>query len=183
VELARCAYSLEGDPVIVEIGSFLGCSTVLLAGARKLRGTGTVHAVDPFNGGGDEFSIPVYQAIYDGLADGPREAFEANILRAELGGYVSVHQQTGVDAASGWTTPIHMLFLDGDHSYQVVRPTYQSWIPFLQPGGIIAVHNSSPRSYHKDHDGSMRLVREVIQPSAFSEIRCIGTTTFARRNG
>ena len=32
-----------------QIGSFLGCSTVLLAGARRLRGSGRVHAVDPFD--------------------------------------------------------------------------------------------------------------------------------------
>jgi hypothetical protein len=36
---------------------------VLLAGARTLRGSGTVHCVDPFDGLGDAFSVRVDQRL------------------------------------------------------------------------------------------------------------------------
>ena len=57
VALAKLAYRLPRNAVIVEIGSFLGSGAVLLAGARKLRGSGRVHCVDPFNGSGDSYSV------------------------------------------------------------------------------------------------------------------------------
>jgi len=183
VELARCAWSLGGEAVIVEIGAFLGCSTVLLAGARKLRGSGSVHTIDPFDATGDSFSTPIYRAIYDRLDTGGAQAFEANVNRAGVGNYVTVHQSTANEAASAWASPVDMLFLDGDHSREGARSTYESWIPFLLPGGMLAVHNSKPRSYGKDHDGSRLLVREHIHPPEYSEIRCVGSTTFARRTG
>src|SRR4029453_10169501 len=46
-ELARASFSLSRDAIIVEIGAFLGCCTVLLAGARCVAGSGKVHSVDP----------------------------------------------------------------------------------------------------------------------------------------
>ena len=61
--LAARAHALDDDACIVEIGSFLGSGSVLLAGARKLQGSGKVHCVDPFDGSGDDFSVPHYQAI------------------------------------------------------------------------------------------------------------------------
>src|SRR5262249_5621673 len=63
VALARCAYALPGSPTVVEVGSFLGASALLLAGARRLRGRGVVHCVDSFDGRGDTFSTPIYRAI------------------------------------------------------------------------------------------------------------------------
>jgi predicted O-methyltransferase YrrM len=53
IELALAARSLPVGATIVEIGSFLGSSAVLLAGARKVAGSGMVHCVDPFDGSGD----------------------------------------------------------------------------------------------------------------------------------
>src|SRR5262249_55192493 len=63
--LARPSRALPQDAVIVEIGSFLGRSAVVLAGARKLRGSGKVHCVDPFDASGDAFSVPIYREIRD----------------------------------------------------------------------------------------------------------------------
>jgi MMP 1-O-methyltransferase len=181
--LARAAHGLGQGAVIVEIGSFLGRSTVLLAGSRKLRGSGLVHAIDPFDASGDSFSRPVYRSIQELRHTPLRRAFEENIERAGVTPWVMVHEGTGVQIAGTWAAPVDMLFLDGDHSYAGVRPTYESWIPFLVPGGLIAVHNSSPRSYQKDHDGSMRLVAESIHPPEFCSVHCVGSTTFAVKAG
>ena len=59
VALARASESLPNGAVIVEIGAFLGCSAVLLAGARKLRGSGKVPCIDPFDASGDAISVPI----------------------------------------------------------------------------------------------------------------------------
>src|SRR5207253_1191645 len=108
VALARQAYALAPGPTIVEVGSFLGCSTVLLAGARKLRGSGRVHAVDPFDASGDAYSAPFYAAIAGRDRSTLRERFEANLRRAGVSAWVDVHQGGAEQVAVGWSTPIDL---------------------------------------------------------------------------
>jgi len=180
--LARASYASPDEAVIVEIGSFLGCSTILLAGARKLRGSGKVHCVDAFDTSGDAFSVPIYRAHQDSLPVSLRKRFDENIRLTGLTEWVEVHQGRDSDIASGWKSPIDLLFMDGDHSVEEARQTYQAWSRFLKSGGVIAIHNSrNDVPYAEGHDGSMRLVAEAIRPPRYADIHCIGTTTFARR--
>jgi predicted O-methyltransferase YrrM len=180
--LARVAYDLPPDAVIVEIGSFLGASCVLLAGARKLRGSGKVHCVDPFDLSGDRVSIPHYGAII--MAFGgrpPRELFDENIGDAGLADWVEVHQGRAQEMAVGWSAPIDLLFLDGDQSPAGARAAFEAWSPWLKQGGVIALHNSNPRDYAQEHDGHYRIVVREIRPPRYVDRRVIGTTTFARK--
>ena len=181
VELARVARSLPAGAAIVEVGAFLGGSAVLLAGARKLSGSGKVHCVDPFDASGDAFSVPVYRAIERGLGGSLRRQFDDNIRRAGLSDWVETHQGTAAEIAAGWRQPIDMLFLDGDQSPAGARLAYERWAPFLRRGGIIALHNSRSGSYDDGHDGHRRLVVEAIRPPEYDDVRCVGTTTFARK--
>lgn len=77
VALARASQSLAEGAVVVEIGSLLGSFAVLLADARKLRGSGKVHCIDPFDASGDAFSEPIYQAIHNSLTGSLRLCFDA----------------------------------------------------------------------------------------------------------
>ena len=180
--LAQMAYSLEGDAVIVEIGSFFGSSTVFLAGSRKLKGAGKVHCVDPFDGSGDSYSVPHYESIIVAFgARSPGEHFEKNIGSAGLSDWVEVHQGTAEEIATAWTTPIDLLILDGDQSPAGVRAAYEGWSPWLKPGGVIALHNSSPREYGAEHDGHFLVATKEIQPPRYIERRLVGSITFARK--
>jgi MMP 1-O-methyltransferase len=181
-ELARASFSLTGDVIIVEIGAFLGCCTVLLAGARCVQGSGEVHSVDPFDGSGDAFSVPYYQDIVASLGDGSlKDHFEANIRRAGLSGWVHVHQGRAAEVATTWERPIDLLLFDGDQSPCGAREAFDSWLPFLKPGGIIVLRNTKPREYAEGHDGHRRLVVEQIFPPRFIDVRLVGSTTFARK--
>jgi predicted O-methyltransferase YrrM len=182
VELARASHSLPDGAVIVEVGSFLGCSSVLLAGGRKVRGSGRVHCIDPFDASGDDFSVPVYTRIQEGLGTSLREQFDRNIRRAGLEDWVEVHQGTAEEVARTWSGPVDLLFLDGDQSYEAVHAAYASWAPFVRSGGTIAVHNTDPsRPQHESHDGSIRLVNEFLRPPAYADVRRVDSITFARK--
>jgi len=87
------------------------------------------------------------------------------------------------EVALGWTASIDMLTLGGGQSPPGAHVAYESWKPFLKRGGIIAVHNSSPREYAPTHDGNRRIVVEEIRPPAYTDIRLVVHTTFARRSG
>ncbi len=175
------AYHLPDDALIVEIGVFLGRSTLVTAGARKMRGSGKVVAIDPFDASGDEFSVPVYQQIERGLKRSLKEQFLDNIRSARLESYVLACVGTAESAVESQTELIDMLILDGDQSPQGARSAYEAWIPFLKSGGILVVHNSADRAYEKGHDGHRRLIVESVKSPDFEDVHCVRMTTFARK--
>lgn len=181
--LIQAAYSLPDDAVIVEIGAFLGSGSILLAGARKLRRSGRVHCVDPFDASGDAFSVPYYQRI---LADYGSVAqirvFHDNLRRAGLANWVSTHQGPAEQIGSGWSVPIDMIFMDGDQSPEGVLAAYQSWSPRLKPGGLLVLHNSNPREYAPGHDGHFRLRERLLAAPGYSLIEEAGSTSFLRKD-
>jgi predicted O-methyltransferase YrrM len=180
--LAIAAFALGGDPVIVQIGTFFGSSAVLLAGARKLRGSGKLHCVDPFDCSGDDFSAPVYEYYLKEAGGGSlRTRFEHNVQLAGLADWIELHHGRAEEVARSWRRPIDMLALGGDHSPAGARAAYDGWARFLRPGGVIAVHTSSPRAYEPTHDGNRRVAVEKIVPPAYTDIRLAVHTTFARR--
>lgn len=181
-ELLRISHSLSASATIVEIGSFFGASAILLAGARRIRGSGLVHCVDPFDGTGDSFSVPHYQRILGEFGSGSlRDHFERNIHDVGLVPWVRIHQGRADEVARSWTTPIDFLYLDGDQSRRGVREAYDSWAQFLKTGGIIALHNSAPENHTAEHDGHRCLVQEEIRPPRYTNIRLVGSTTFASK--
>lgn len=180
--LAEAAYALEEDAVIVEIGSFFGSGAVLLAGARKLRGSGKVHCVDPFDGSGDSFSVPYYQVILQEAGKSTlRQHFDRNLLEAGVSDWVEAHQGTAESVAATWAIPVDMLFFDGDQSPAGALAAYKAWSPWLKPGGTIALHNSEPREYEKDHDGHYLLAKSTIKRPLYVERRIVGSITYARK--
>jgi hypothetical protein len=177
--LAQRCYELPGPAVVVEIGSFLGKSAVLLAGARKLRGCGAVHCIDPFDASGDAFSVPAYRSIAGGSS--LRQRFDANLSRAGVSEWVRVHQGTAAAAAARWAQPIDLLFLDGDQSPAGARLAYDLWAPFLKVDGIMALHNSTKRVYEPSHEGHRLLALHAIRAPEYGDIVSVETTTFARK--
>lgn len=179
--LAQASYALPDGATIVEIGSFLGKSSVVLAGARRLRGSGLLHCVDPFDASGDPHSVSSYRALADTSPLGLRVRFEANLRGAGLTEWVVIHPGTAEAAARTWMAPIDMLFMDGDQSPTGVRSAYDAFAPHLKRGGVLALHNSTDRVYAETHDGHRRLVVESIHPPEWTDLYVVGSTTFARK--
>lgn len=181
-EIARASLAFQGDPVIVEVGVFLGRCTVLLAGPRRWRGTGMVHCVDPFDGSGDAFSVPYYRRILDSLGGGTlRDHFDTNIASASLSDFVRVHEGRAADVAAEWNQPIDLLLLDGDQSPEGARAAYLAWEPHLKPGGILVLRNAAVRGYAEGHDGHRLLASHEVVPSRYDDIRQLADTVIARK--
>lgn len=180
-QMALAARSIDGDAVIVEIGVFLGSATVLLAGARQLAGSGMVHCVDPFDGSGDEYSVPVYSEIAARFNSSLRDQFMQSILGADLTDFVTVHDGTAETIGDTWDQPIDLLFLDGDQSPIGARSAFEIWEPWLKAGGILVMGNSTSRTFEPDHDGNFRITSERVIEPAYRNIRIFGTTTIAEK--
>ncbi|MCX8253858.1 hypothetical protein RHAL1_00969 [Beijerinckiaceae bacterium RH AL1] len=181
-EVAARSLLLPGDPAIVEVGVFMGRSTALLAAARRARGSGKVFCVDPFDGSGDDFSVPFYQAELDKVgARSLEEAFRRNIGSRGLDPWVEVLKGPSALVAASWSRPIDLLLLDGDHSPVGARAIFETWSRFLAPGGQIILHNTGERVYAEGHDGNYRVASSDLRQPPFRDLRQIAYTSYATR--
>jgi predicted O-methyltransferase YrrM len=122
---------------IVEIGSFRGRSTTLLALAAP--GGVDVVAIDPHAGndrGPQELSGFADEAAVD------HEVFHANLDRAGVGDRVRHIREFSHDALGAVEGDIDLLYIDGAHRYQPALTdilTYGSRVP---KGGTLLIHDS-----------------------------------------
>jgi len=179
--LAHATIGLPPNPTVVEIGSFLGRSSITFAGCLRVKGNGKLYCIDPFDGSGDEFSVPYYHRISKRKKLTLREWFERNISNVNLDQWITVIEGTADTVGPNWQEPIDLLFLDGDQSPKGARIAYEYFVPHLKAGGVIALHNSTVREYDPEHDGHRRLVEESVKSPDYTDIYSIESTTFARK--
>ena len=61
--------------------------------------------------------------------------------------------------------PIHLLFIDGDHSYEAVSGDIKGWTPKVVPGGIVALHDYHQQHHRTDFGIKMAIDEWMQQPS------------------
>ena len=125
-----------GEGRIVEIGSYLGRSTIVLAHAARRAGSPPVVAVDPHTRAlGYEGEEP-----FD-----TRAQFEANVERAGVADMVQLEHDFSTEAAARWSgEPVRMLFVDGWHSHDAVMADVHAWAPFLTTGATVVFDDFLP---------------------------------------
>jgi predicted O-methyltransferase YrrM len=127
--LFKTAWSLPDGATIVEIGSYKGRSTCCMALA--CRGTAKrIFAIDTFEGNDSDFQ-------YSGFFP----EFQANLERCGVSRYVKPVRGWSSEVAREWRPNINMLFIDGSHQYEDVLADFENFLPFVVPGGVIALHD------------------------------------------
>jgi predicted O-methyltransferase YrrM len=159
--------AVEADPAgcIVEIGSWHGKSTIwLAAGAKAGRGARVV-AIDPHRGTHLRAEGETTDLV-----------LRANLVRAGVDDQAEIVVATSEEAAAGWTRPVSLLWIDGDHEYESVRRDFELWEPHLMPDAVVALHDTFVLT------GPERVVRELlIKTGRFTSFVHANTTTAARR--
>ena len=122
---------------IVEIGSFRGRSTIVLAGAAP-DGVDIV-AIDP-HAGNDRG--PQEISGFETEAAGDHEVFNANLAAAGVADRVH-HIREFSDRAHGAVTgPISVLYIDGAHRFAPAREDIRRWGARIERGGTMLIHDS-----------------------------------------
>lgn len=155
-------FASQSTGPIVEIGSWMGRSTIALAQGAKISGQ-KVCAVDTFHGGEDTPELNKY--FNEENPDNILQKFQANIRHSGLEDYVVVMRGMSMQIVKQWTDPIGMIFIDGDHSEKAVRQDIENWLPFLQVGGIAAFHDFRPNPKQGNYQtriGVMFAVTDLI---------------------
>ena len=131
-ESALLAELARGRCRAVEIGVYEGSSALVLAGALPL--DAELHLVEPF-GAGMEFWEPADEHAV--------KAVVARATRRRGGPHVRWHVQTSEAAASGWSVPVELVFIDGDHSQIACRLDWELWSPHVAAGGVVIFHDAN----------------------------------------
>lgn len=148
--LALLAAVPTADGEILEIGSFKGKSTVILAKAAALAGDGMVNAVDPMTAPSE--TDPDLRGEMSSLTD-----FQRNIASQGVAERINFHQAFSFDLAKTWDKPLRLLWIDGDHTYKGTRLDFEGFAPHLADRGIVAIHDVL-----HEFDGGVRVMMEHI---------------------
>lgn len=139
--LNKLARKTPEGGAIVEIGSYLGASSLVMSRANK---KATLYCIDTWNN--------------DAMSEGHWDTMQAfshntrgckNIVPVRMWSY---------EAADQVPDNIDLLFVDGDHSYDGVKKDIDLYFPKLKSGGVVAMHDIGWA------DGVNRVIKEDIMP-------------------
>jgi len=127
---------------IVEVGAFLGRSTVALARSTK----GEVWAIDDFRGPREnDEGRPVKLVL---KPEQILETFQKNIASLANVRYIQTDHADYANLPAEWLRgkpeeKPDMIFIDGDHEYESVKRDILVWKERLAPGGLLCGHDSN----------------------------------------
>jgi len=158
---------VSGKGCILEIGSWLGKSTVCLAMGSKHGPKVNVYAVDPHKGTIIHKEFGIVSSL---------EIFLNNIEKFGVEDIVVPIVKTSEEASIGWNKPIELIFIDGCHDYKAVLFDLLTWFKYLTQGGTIAFHDTST------HEGPRKVVEKYVYScSSFKKIGKVDTITYAKK--
>lgn len=135
--LWRAARRLGPASRVVEIGSFQGRSTIVLAAAAPP--DAEIVAIDP-HGGTDRG--PEEYVGYEAEGEHDNQVFHENLRSAGVGGRVRHVRRYSSDAHGAVGDPIDLLFIDGAHRFPPARFDLREWGARVAEGGTLLVHDS-----------------------------------------
>lgn len=153
-------------PVVVELGSWKGKSSVMLAGGLTRKQNARLFCIDPF--GCDE--DPEYQAkYYDPLMKSGEMTNEMQFRQnMRVGGVERIATPLkgySFQFAETWTEPIDFLFIDANHEYSAVLRDFSTWSGFVKEDGVVAFHDANG-----SWPGPTRVVEEMLKPPDYGPV-------------
>jgi hypothetical protein len=149
--------SLPEVRAVVEVGSYCGRGTVVLASVLKLgRPSGRVWAIDPHDGklGTADRFITVPPSL---------EKLTANLAAAALSDVVEIVRGKASDVA--WSEPIALLLIDGLHDYASVARDFHHFARWVAEGGYVAFHD-----YASYYPGVVAFVDELLTAGGYRKV-------------
>lgn len=168
--LALLAACPTADGEILEIGSFKGKSTIILAKAAVLSGNSRVNAVDPMTAPSE--TDPDLRGDASSFED-----FKKNIETHDVAGKIQFHQTFSHELARTWDKPLRLLWIDGDHTYEGTKLDFDGFAPHLADKAIVAIHDV----LHEFEGGIRVFMEDVLLSPNFGACGFCGSIAWAQR--
>ncbi|MEU1303940.1 class I SAM-dependent methyltransferase [Streptomyces shenzhenensis] len=188
--LALYAAAVEAGQLglpLLEIGTYCGRSTVLLADAARQSGVSAL-TVDHHRGSeeqqpGWEYHDPETVDPEVGLMD-TLPTFRRTLHRAGLEEHVVALVGRSPRIAALWNSPLGLVFIDGGHTDEHADADYEGWAPHVAEGGLLAVHDVFPDPVDEfTGQAPYRIWRRALASGAFTETSAHGSLRVLRRTG
>jgi predicted O-methyltransferase YrrM len=169
---ARQAIAGRTAPAIVEVGSYCGKSTIVLAAAaRSVNPPARVYAIDPHEG-----EVGARDTLEGVRSEAPTfERFRANVAAAGVDDLIHAIRRRSYDVP--WQSPIAFLFVDGLHDYENVSRDFRHFEPCLSEGAYVAFHDCDD-----NYPGVQALVAGLAGDVSYEEVgRAASLVVFRRR--
>ncbi|WP_435853820.1 class I SAM-dependent methyltransferase [Streptomyces sparsogenes] len=168
---------------LLEVGTYCGRSTILLAAAARAAGTVAV-TVDHHRGSeeqqpGWEYHDPEVVDPEIGRMD-TLPTFRRTLHAAGLEDHVIAVVGRSPQVAGVWGKQVGLVFIDGGHTDEHATADYEGWAPHLAPGGLLVIHDVFP----DPADGGQapyRVYRRALASGAFTEVSATGSLRVLRR--
>lgn len=143
--LQKLCLSLPRNPVIIQIGAYIGASTVAMMQARN----------DAFI-----FSIDIK----------PHHEEQQSISERGLKGQCLRVLGDSVEIGQFWPIAADMVFIDGDHRYEAVVKDIDTWQDKVKRSGILVFHDYIPNPQPPIKGNVARAVDEKIHKHALVKV-------------
>jgi MMP 1-O-methyltransferase len=164
-------------PRVVELGSWQGKSSVILAGGLLGKQDAKLYCIDPF--GCDEnaeYQQKYYEPLLSRESQTVEQIFESNVKKSGVDHIIVAMKGYSFEFADSWLAPIDLLFIDANHEYEAVARDFEMWIPHVKPGGIVAFHDANGV-----WAGPTRVVDESLTSFRFGRIHKADSVAWASK--
>ncbi|OKK08724.1 hypothetical protein AMK26_03790 [Streptomyces sp. CB03234] len=170
---------------LLEVGTYCGRSTILLADAARAAGTVAV-TVDHHRGSeeqqpGWEYHDPTVVDPEVGLMD-TLPTFRRTLHAAGLEEHVIAVVGRSPQVARVWAGEVGLVFIDGGHTDEHATSDYEGWAPRVVEGGLLVIHDVFP----DPADGGQapyRIYLRALESGAFTEASVTDSLRVLRRTG
>jgi len=160
--LFTLAFEAPAGSVALEIGSYIGASTCYIA-AGLAAGKGHLFCVDTWNN--------------ETMPDGVRDTF-AEFGRNTRGvrRLVTARRKSSHDLVpDDLRLPLHLAFLDGDHSYEAIKGDFEMVGPWMAEDGVVAFHDCLY------YEGVSRVIGEALASGIWVMAGQVGNLFWMKR--
>ncbi|BAU82863.1 hypothetical protein SLA_1925 [Streptomyces laurentii] len=170
---------------LLEVGTYCGRSTILLADVARAAGTVAV-TVDHHRGSeeqqpGWEYHDPTVVDPEVGVMD-TLPTFRRTLRKAGLEDHVVAVVGRSPQVAAVWAGQLGFVFIDGGHTDEHAGADYEGWAPKVAPGGLLVIHDVFP----DPADGGQapyRVYLRALESGDFEEISVTDSLRVLRRRG
>ncbi|MFE7772543.1 class I SAM-dependent methyltransferase [Streptomyces sp. NPDC057445] len=188
--LALYAAAVEAGALglpLLEVGTYCGRSTILLADAARQAGTVAV-TVDHHRGSeeqqpGWDYHDPTVVDPEVGLMD-TLPTFRRTLHKAGLEDHVIAVVGRSPQVAKVWGGKVGLVFIDGGHTDEHATNDYEGWAPHLAEGGLLVIHDVFPDPVDEwTGQAPYRIYLRALSSGAFTELSAKDSLRVLRRTG